>query len=72
MQDKGYVASPKGGPPSIDQAGSENCATAGHAKIRLKTATQEKLANTRQLATIKTRDYDAVFILWAMAFYSGT
>jgi len=65
------LASPKGGHPPIDpSSASENAATAATQRFDKDKATQEKLANTRQLATIKQEDYDAVFypgghgVLW--------
>lgn len=65
------LASPKGGHPPIDpSSASDDAATAATQRFDKDKATQEKLANTQQLATINQEDYDAVFypgghgVLW--------
>ncbi|MDP5229868.1 MAG: type 1 glutamine amidotransferase domain-containing protein [Cellulophaga sp.] len=65
------LASPKGGHPPIDpSSASDDAATAATQRFDKDKATQEKLANTHQLANINQEDYDAVFypgghgVLW--------
>lgn len=65
------LASPKGGQPPIDpNSASDNAATPATERFDKDKATQEKLAHTLKLDTVKHEDYDAVFypgghgVLW--------
>ena len=65
LLDKGIditIASPKGGQPPIDpKSDVPESSTPATERFKKDTATQQKLAHSLVLATIKEEDYDAIF-----------